>query len=251
MRRFVIKVGTNLLTQVDNLLAVDFLRGLVCEFKDLLGCQIELILVTSGAVAAGRGELGAERGAGAESLVDKQVLAAVGQSSLMQQYYREFTLAHQVKVAQVLLSVYDFENPTSIKNTQNTLECLLGKRILPIVNENDVTATEELECMANDRLAARVAKLLKADGLILLTDVEGIFDCDPDGHAPAKFLPALRRESLPSICGSARPGGHGGVTTKLEAARMVECPVWVVNGRKKKVLAKIILAGENPGTIIQ
>lgn len=249
LQRFVIKVGTNILTQTNGLLATDFLAELTQAIKELLLHEKEIVLVTSGAVAAGRGELGVSKLA--EDLLVKQALAAVGQVSLMREYYQKFVLEQQVKIAQLLLSSADFEYLTARKNTENTLRTLFEKQILPIVNENDVTATDELKYMANDCLAAKVAELIQADGLILLTDVPGVFDRDPDEDNGAQILRELDRQNLPVLAGSPRLGGHGGIKTKLKAMKLSKCPVWVVSGKKKNVLAQIILQGENPGTLVR
>lgn len=250
MNRFVIKVGTNLLTCSDGALNTDFIGKLAREIKRLRANKKELILVTSGAVAAGRGELQHSKNEN-ETLPERQALAAVGQGSLMQKYYREFTRERGITIAQILLQTHDFENLDTLQNTHNTLKLLLSKNVLPIVNENDVTATEELRYMANDRLAAKVADLVGADGLILLTDVAGLFESDPHENAKAKLIKTITKKELKKFsAGGARDGGHGGMHTKLAAARTAECPVWIADGNAKNVLSAIILQNENPGTSI-
>lgn len=250
MNRVVIKIGTNLLTLEDGKLNLEFIAKIAREIKRLYTNDKEVILVTSGAVAAGRGNLNFGRSDN-ESLNERQALAAVGQGSLMQKYYKAFTIEHEIIIAQILLESNDFENLDTIQNTHNTIQLLLNKKVLPIVNENDVTATDELRYMANDRLAANVANLVGADSLILLTDVEGLYEDDPRDNPKAKLVKSASKQDLSKFtAGEASENGHGGMRTKLEAAKIAECPVWIVDGRKSNVLSSIVLKGENVGTVI-
>ncbi len=221
--------------------------------KKLFENKKEVVLITSGAVAAGRGELKIDR-LDSETLHEKQALAAIGQSNLMQKYYKTFSLENGITIAQILLTPHDFENLDTLQNTHNTLRLLISKNILPIVNENDVTATDELKYMANDRLAARVANLIGADTLILLTDVEGLFDAEPHENPKAKLVKSADRRNLKKYfeaAGAASTNGHGGMQTKLEAAKISECETFIVDGNTKNVLSKIVLKEENPGTVIR
>jgi glutamate 5-kinase len=253
MERVVIKIGTNLLTKEDGSLNLEFIEQVSREIKKLFANKKELIVITSGAVAAGRGELKIER-VDSETLHEKQALAAIGQSNLMQKYYKSFTLGNGIKIAQILLQPHDFENLDTLQNTHNTLKLLISKQVLPIVNENDVTATDELKYMANDRLAAKVANLVGADALILLTDVEGMFEADPHEDAKAKLLKTVDKRNLKKYfeaAGDANGNGHGGMKTKLEAAKISECEIFIADGNRKNVLSSIVLKGENPGTVIR
>ena len=253
MERVVIKIGTNLLTREDGSLNFDFIGKIAREVKKLFVNKKEVILVTSGAVAAGRGELKIER-VDSETLHEKQALAAVGQSNLMQKYYKAFTLGSEITIAQILLQPQDFENLDSLQNTHNTLKLLISKNVLPIVNENDVTATDELKYMANDRLAAKVANLVGADVLILLTDVEGLFEEDPHENSEAKLVKSADKRNLKKYfeaAGNANANGHGGMKTKLEAAKISECETFIANGNARDVLSKIVLKKESPGTVIR
>lgn len=253
MQRVVVKIGTNLLTSEDGSLNSDFIEKTAREIKKLMANKKEVIIVTSGAVAAGRGELRIER-ADNETLHEKQALAAIGQSNLMQKYYKAFSIGNGITIAQILLQSHDFENLDTLQNTHNTLKLLLSKKVVPIVNENDVTATDELKYMANDRLAAKVANLVGADALILLTDVEGIFEEDPHENAKAKLVKSADKRHLKKLfdyAGEASANGHGGMKTKLEAAKLSECEVFIVDGNMKEILPKIVLKGENPGSVIR
>lgn len=253
MQRVVIKIGTNLLTKEDGNLNLEFIEKIADEVKKLFVNKKEVILVTSGAVAAGRGELKIEK-ADCETLHEKQALAAIGQGSLMQKYYKAFTLGNEITIAQVLLQPHDFENLDTLQNTHNTLKLLISKQVLPIVNENDVTATDELKYMANDRLAAKVANLIGADTLILLTDVEGLFDADPHENEKAKLVKSADKRNLKKFfdaAGEASVNGHGGMKTKLEAAKISECEVFIANGNTKDVINSIVLEEKNPGSVIR
>jgi len=253
MERVVIKIGTNLLTREDGNLNTDFIGKVARELKKLFVNKKEVVIITSGAVAAGRGELKLER-VDSETIHEKQALAAVGQSNLMQKYYKTFTLENGITIAQILLTPHDFENLDTLQNTHNTLKLLISKNVLPIVNENDVTATDELKYMANDRLAAKVANLVGADALILLTDVEGLFDAEPHENPEAKLVKSADRRHLKKYfeaAGAANTNGHGGMQTKLEAAKISECETFIANGNTRDVLSKIVLKGENPGTVIR
>ena len=253
MNRVVIKIGTNLLTREDGSLNLEFIEKVSKEVKRLHSNEIEVVIVTSGAVAAGRGELKIDR-VDTETLHEKQALAAVGQGSLMQKYYKYFSLESKVVVAQILLTPHDFENLDTLQNTHNVLKLLLAKKVVPIVNENDATSTDELKYMANDRLAARVANLVGADSLILLTDVAGFFEGNPSDNPKAKLIKTIDKRHLKKyfeMAGEPSEGGHGGMATKLEAAKLAECEVFIADGTAKNILADIILRGENPGTVIR
>ena len=253
MQRVVIKIGTNLLTREDGSLNLEFLEKVAKEIKRLRANDVEIVIVTSGAVAAGRGELKIQK-VNSETLHEKQALAAVGQSNLMQKYYKYFSLENKITLAQILLTPHDFENLDTLQNTHNVLKLLLAKNVVPIVNENDVTSTDELKYMANDRLAARVANLVGADSLILLTDVDGLFDSEPHENPKAKIVKTIDKRNLKKyfeMAGAANSNGHGGMTTKLEAAKISECEVFIANGFGKNILASIVLWEENPGTVLR
>jgi len=253
MNRVVIKIGTNLLTNEDGSLNLEFIEKISREVKRLRSNDIEIVIVTSGAVASGRDELKMDR-FDSETLHEKQALAAIGQSNLMQKYYKYFSLESGITLAQVLLTPHDFENLDTLQNTHNVLKLLLAKKVVPIVNENDVTSTDELKYMANDRLAARVANLVGADSLILLTDVDGLFEENPIENPKAKIVKTIDKRNLKKyfeMAGGANSNGHGGMTTKLEAAKLSECEVFIANGLDKNVLAEIILKNENPGTVLR
>ncbi|KPV40638.1 gamma-glutamyl kinase [Thiohalorhabdus denitrificans] len=218
-RRWVVKVGSSLLTRPGGGLALEAITEWVRQLAELAGREVEPILVSSGAVAAGMGRLGwADR---PTAIHDLQAAAAVGQSGLVEAYEERFT-AHGLLSAQVLLTHDDLSDRRRYLNARNTLRTLLELGVVPIVNENDTVVTEEIRFGDNDTLAALVANLVEADLLVILTDSEGVFQADPrvDPHA------ALIREgeagdpAILQVAGGAGSAvGTGGMRTKILAAQ--------------------------------
>jgi len=178
-RRIVVKAGTGALTGSSGLDAevmADLVRQ-ICQVRDASG---EVVLVTSGAIAAGRSALGQTRGEIEQDISSRQVFAAVGQSRLMHTYQEMFA-THKTQIAQTLLTIADLSNRQSYLNVGNTLQRLLELGVVPVVNENDVVAVDEIgEVFGdNDRLSALVANLVDADLLVVLTDTEGLYSADP------------------------------------------------------------------------
>ena len=247
-RRLVIKLGTGLLTRArDGALDLPQFRRLTAEIAGLIAAGHECLVVTSGAVGAGMMVLGLKERSKDTPLI--QACAAVGQSRLMRVYESLFT-RHGLAVAQLLLTHQDLDSRTRYQNAQNTLNCLLAHRgVVPIINENDSVAVEELRFGDNDRLSAEVAVLAAADLLIVLTSAEGLTR-EPDGQGVP--IPVVEDVDAVLALASAEKGrlSTGGMATKLQAVkRAVEAgiPAVIANGRTAGLLERIV-AGEQIGT---
>lgn len=247
-KRAVIKIGSNLVAPEGRALSTRYLLSvaqLICEWRNQ---GKELVLVSSGAVAAGRAVLGGTGGA-RRSLGAKQAFAAIGQARLMETWSRLFDWP----CAQVLLTVDDISNRRRFVNAKNTLRELLAMGTLPIVNENDSVAVDELKLGDNDNLAAHVAVLIEADLLIILSDVDGLFDADPRSKPDAKLIAEVAQidADIFALAGGAGSAvGTGGMRTKLEAADKAArrgIATVLLNGRKPAAL-DALRRGENPGT---
>ncbi|MBK7250724.1 MAG: glutamate 5-kinase [Gammaproteobacteria bacterium] len=220
-RRIVVKVGSALLVDPGSgSLERAWLETLVEDLVRLRRRGQEVLLVSSGAIALGRRQLGLARGA--LRLEESQAAAAVGQIGLAHAY-KELLGAHEITVAQVLLTLEDSERRRRYLNARETLNELLALGVLPVINENDTVATAEIRYGDNDRLAARVAQMAGADCLVLLSDVEGLFTADPNRHTSARFIARVEEvtsEIEAMAGGSASAVGSGGMTTKIAAARI-------------------------------
>ena len=245
-RRIVVKIGSNVLAEADG--RARRLPGLVSELAEL-GRTREVVVVTSGAVAAGRSRMrGSER-----RLEWRQAAAAVGQPTLMARYERAFA-RHERVVAQILLTHADLADRRRYLNARHTLRTLLGARIVPIVNENDTVAVEELQFGDNDNLCAMTATLVDADLLVILSDVEGLFTADPgrDRNATRIAVADADAPELASMAGPARHGvGTGGMATKLAAARKAAAAgitTVIADGRRRGALAAVFDPRRDAGT---
>jgi glutamate 5-kinase len=249
-KRIVIKVGTSVLTDGTRHLSRQHMLGIIQQAARLHQAGHEIILVSSGAVAAGRERLNFPDFG--RSVPTKQMLAAVGQSRLMQIYGELFDI-FQIVVAQVLLTRDDLGNRTRFLNARDTLLTLIDRRIIPVINENDTTATHEIRIGDNDNLSALVASLVEADLLILLTDQPGLFTADPRQDKDAQLIERVERideETWAKAGGTATGLGTGGMVTKLQAAQVASrsgVPTRIASGREPDVLGRI-LSGEGVGT---
>lgn len=247
--RIVIKCGSSLLTRSDGSLAEDFIAGLCEQIAGLYAEGHQVVLVSSGAVATGAGILG-RRGDGSESTPDRQVLAAVGQSPLIETY-RRFLEGHSRLAAQALISRSDLERRSGYLNARNACLALLGMGVLTIVNENDVVATEELQFGDNDRLSALVANLVDADILLILTDVDGFYGRGADGTPRLlREVPAITDEHYRLAGASSGTHSVGGMRSKLDAARLAQshgAVTVIASGRAPNVAVRIA-GGERIGT---
>lgn len=233
-RRIVVKIGSALLIQGQARgVARDWLAALAADIAALRAQGRQVIVVSSGAVALGRGRLGAT----GKGLDDKQAAAAVGQSLLMHAW--EDALApHGLIAAQLLLTRDDTERRRRWLNARATVEALLGHGVVPVVNENDTVATEEIRYGDNDRLAARAAQLARADLLVLLSDIDGLYTADPRRDPAARHLPWVESlgPDILAMAGGANAGsgvGTGGMATKLAAAQIARsagCSTVIASG---------------------
>lgn len=220
-KRIVVKVGTSTLTHENGKINIKQMEHLVRVISGLLNRGNEIILVSSGAVGAGMGRLGIS--SRPNEICKTQALAAIGQASLVSMYDRFFA-EYGYNAAQVLLTKYIFEEEHKYKNTKNAFEKMIEYGVIPIVNENDVVSTEELEVGDNDTLSAYVAVLCDADLLIIMSDIDGLYDKDPSLFPDAKIIPVVNRideEILAAAGGAGTRRGTGGMKTKLRAAQIV------------------------------
>ena len=243
-RRVVLKIGSSLFVDSDTgRLDSAWLEALAEDVAALVRDGKEVVIVSSGAVALGRRELGLE--AAKLKLEDKQAAAAVGQI-LLAHAYKELLGRHEIKVAQVLLTLDDSENRRRYLNALRTLTTLIQARVIPVINENDTVATAELRYGDNDRLAGRVAQMVSADCLVVLSDVDGLYSADPQSDPTAKHIPevrALDQRILDMAGGPGSEHGSGGMRTKLEAARIAVgagCRMVIMNGHVERPIAALL-----------
>ncbi len=252
-RRVVVKAGTTVLTGGSDRLDMDVMSGLTRQIAGLYSAGVEVLLVTSGAVAAGRHSLGFPRER--RGIPFRQVLAAVGQGHLMHAYEQLFA-EHGVRVAQAILTYTDLSDRQGYLNVRNTLLALLELGVVPILNENDVVAVDEIgEVFGdNDRLSALVANLVDADLLAILTDTEGLYTEDPRINAEAELLRRVERiDASVEAMASRHRNAHarGGMPTKLEAAKLATSSgiaTVICNGREEDLLQRLT-SGEEVGTL--
>lgn len=238
-KRVVIKVGTSTLTHSTGMLNIRRIDSLIKILSDLKNSGKEIILVTSGAIGVGCGKLGlSER---PKDTPSKQAIAAIGQCELMYFYDRQFS-DYNHTVAQVLMTKDIVENETRRTNCHNTLTKLLNIGVIPIINENDTVAVEEIEFGDNDTLSAIVAELVDADLLIILSDIDGLYDKDPHKSNDAKLIDLVESidERIISLAqGAGSQHGTGGMITKIHAAQIAS----------KAGIDMVIMNGKNPANI--
>jgi glutamate 5-kinase len=243
-RRVIVKVGSSLLVDAaTGRLDRTWLETLAHDLVGLRRRGQELVVVSSGAIALGRGPLGLATGR--LRLEESQAAAAVGQIRLAHAW-TEVLEQQGVSVAQVLLTLGDTEQRRRYLNARGTLSNLLRLGAVPVINENDTVATAEIRYGDNDRLAARVAQMVSAECLVLLSDVDGLYSADPARDRQAVFIPEVRRitPEIEAIAGGAGSAvGSGGMATKLAAARIAlaaGCHICVANGREQHPLRRIV-----------
>ena len=242
-RRLIVKVGSALL--VDDRtgrIRDDWLSGFGADIARLRSRSVDVAIVSSGAIAAGRGSLGLPPGELA--LEQKQAAAAVGQIQLANSW-RAALDRHGIGVAQILVTLGDTEERRRHLNARATVETLLGLGAVPVINENDTVATEEIRYGDNDRLAARVAQMISAETLVLLSDVDGLYTADPRIDGDAEFVPVVEEmtQEIEKMAGEPPPGySSGGMATKLEAAKIAMaagCAMAITDGRRPDALARL------------
>jgi glutamate 5-kinase len=251
VKRVVVKIGSRVLACPDNGLDMALIGRLATEVAELRADGREVIIVSSGAQAAGRKELGlADR---PRTIPQKQAAAAIGQSRLMRSYEDAFS-GHDLKVAQILLTREDLANRQRFQNARATLDTLLDCGIIPIINENDTVVVEEIKFGDNDNLSALVTSLVEAHLLVIMTDIEGFYDADPRNNPDARLVPLVRaitREVEQAAGDTGSTVGTGGMVTKLAAAKKAGqfgVPTIMLNGRSAGNLVGA-LSGEEVGTL--
>jgi len=247
--RVVVKLGTSTLTNGTRQLSRPRMLEIVQQAARLHQAGHELAIVSSGAVAAGRERLGFPDFG--RSVPAKQMLSAVGQSRLMQIYGELFDI-YAIVVAQVLLTRDDLSDRARFLNARDTLLTLIDRRIVPIINENDTTATHEIRVGDNDNLSALVATLIEADRLIILTDQAGLYDADPRHHPNAILITRVPKidDTVWALAGGTSGVGTGGMVTKLQAAQLATrggIATIIAAGSEPNILLRVI-AGEPVGT---
>jgi glutamate 5-kinase len=239
----VVKIGSSLLVEKSTgRLHRKWLASLAGEIARMRRRDQQVLLVSSGAIALGRRYLGLP--SGKRRLEELQAAAAAGQV-ILAHAYQELLSKHEVKVAQVLLTPEDTESRRRYLNARSTLQTLLDLGVVPVINENDTVATAEIRYGDNDRLGARVAEMVSADCLVLLSDVEGLYDADPTRNVSARLIPEVREitPAIEALAGeSGTEFGSGGMITKMIAARIAlaaGCATVIASGRRLRPLAAI------------
>lgn len=257
-KRIVIKLGTNVLRNETGEASLPRLYSYIEDISHLVKSGKEVLIITSGAVGFGRKKINAEK---SDDIVLKQACAAIGQSKLMSIYDDGFD-AYGITIAQVLLTEDDFANRKRYLNLRNTLNRLLELGVVPIINQNDTVSTFELETLYtdalvsfadNDKLSALVASEMDADLLLILSDVNGLYDCNPKDNPNAEIIPVVKdvTEEIMNLANGVSAGGRGGMKTKLEAAKVVTRfggKMIIANGKMPNVI-KDVFSGKELGTI--
>ena len=254
--RVVVKLGSNLFFNGEGTLALDRIAALIEDLAAAREAGRQILVVSSGAVALGANALHQRQ---TDAIVKKQAFAAVGQSRLMNLYEQGFA-RHGLIAAQVLLTSEDFSNAARFRNVENTLMALLDLQVVPVINENDTVATEELETSNrnagfsdNDQLSALVMSRLGADLLILLTDVDGLMTGSPSDDPSASLIPEVYgvTAEIEAMAGNKSSRGRGGMATKIRAAGVAMASggmAIIANGTRPGVIRRI-LDGESEGTL--
>jgi glutamate 5-kinase len=244
-KRVIVKVGSNVLTENSGL-DLNVVRSISRQICRLIDRGLEVILVTSGAMAAGIRKIGLAKRP--DEIPKRQAVSAVGQASLIMEYENAFE-RYGNKVAQILLTSDDLNNRKRYLNARNTLYTLLSWQVVPIINENDTVAIESIKFGDNDNLAAMIALLMDADILIILSDIDGLYAKDPRSNPDAELIPMVTtfKKSLEKVAGDI-PGslGTGGMLSKIKAAKKVTSagvPMVIANGNVPDILEKLFDGG--------
>jgi glutamate 5-kinase len=250
--RVVVKAGTNSLTDADSNPAAAKRDKLVDDIEDLVSRGKEVVLVSSGAIGAGKGRIDRRIDQPTETVEQSQALSTVGQSHLMRRYTESFERYGRT-VAQVLMTDHDLENPERFTNFRNTIETLLDWGVVPIINENDAVATEEIRIGDNDMLSSSVAVGLDVDLLVTLTDVDGVYTGNPKEDPEATLIEAVGRNyaEVQAIIEESSSGEFGGIRTKVQGARDASehgIPAIIAGSVEPDVLERIA-TGKPVGTL--
>ncbi len=251
-RRIVIKVGTSTLTHNNNFnLNLYRIEHLIREIADLHNAGKEIIFVTSGAIAAGIGKMNLKNKP--ENIPENQALAAIGQGVLMH-IYEKFFAEYGLTMGQILLTKDNATNEHARENSKNSLMALLQMGAIPVINENDAVAVDEIKIGDNDNLSAIVAVMIDAEVLIILTDIDGLYNKNPKVSGDAKILHEVKKidDAVEKMAGGAGTKlGTGGMFTKIQAAKLTtqnNIPTVIVSGKEIENLRRV-LNGEEIGTI--
>jgi glutamate 5-kinase len=241
-KKLVIKIGSSLLVE-DGKLREKWLKNFTTNVADLVKENFQITIVSSGAIALGRGFLKITNKK--LSLEEKQAAAAIGQIQLMG-FYRDFFAKLNLHVAQILLTASDCNSRKRYLNSKNTIDTLLKNSIIPIINENDTVAVDEIKIGDNDRLAARVAQMISADVMILFSDIDGLYNKNPKTEKDAKLISEVANitKEIESMAGGTISAvGTGGMITKIMAAKMLansNCETVITNGTSDNALQKLV-----------
>ncbi|MHB0777326.1 glutamate 5-kinase [Halomonas sp. WWR20] len=252
-RRVVVKIGSALLTNDGRGLDEAAIAGWVEQIATLHERGVEVVLVSSGAVAEGMARLGWR--VRPSAVHELQAAAAVGQTGLSQ-CYEQYFARHGLRTAQVLLTHDDLSDRKRYLNARSALRTLVDLRVIPVINENDTVVTDEIRFGDNDTLGALVANLLEADALVILTDQEGLFDADPRHNPGARLIHEGRADdpALSAMAGGGGVLGRGGMATKMRAAKLAArsgAVTAIASGRQPEVLLRLMTAGERLGTLLR
>ncbi len=248
-KRIVFKVGSSTLTHENGKLNLRRIEKLATVLSDLRNMGKEVVLVSSGAISAGCGRVGAQRPADTPG---KQAMAAIGQSELMRVYEHYFSMFGQI-IGQILITKEEIDNQKVRQNAHNTFDRLLSMGCIPIVNENDSMSFDEIEFGDNDTLSAVVATVCNADSLVILSDIDGLYDADPRSNPDAMLIPVVNEltdEIIACAGGAGTSRGTGGLVTKLRAAEITMpagIPMYIVNGNDPAILYDLC-EGKKRGT---
>jgi len=250
IKKIVIKVGSSLIANYKTgTLKSAWINSFINDLIFLIKKRIKIIIVSSGAIAIGRKKIGFSKKK--LSLDEQQAASSVGQIYLINNYKKTFN-KKKIEISQILLTLDDTIKKEKKTNAKKTLKKLIEKNIIPIINENDTVATDEIKFGDNDRLSARVAEIIKADLLILLSDVSGLYNKDPKKNKKAELISEVKIINKSILKASSFTNNHfakGGMKTKIMAARIATnsgCGMVIVDGNKKKIIQKIF--NENEGT---
>ncbi len=251
-KRVVVKIGTNTLSK-DGGIDAEYVRDIAGQISSLVKGGRQVVLVSSGAIGMGAGQLGLT--GGVTDMKMRQACAAIGQPLLMQEYRLAFA-EHEVKVAQVLLTAQVLDHRKTYLNLRNSVDTLLKLGVVPVLNENDSVSTDEIGSAFgdNDKLSALVASKIDADLLIMLSDIDALYDKDPRKHDDAKPISVVFEINDKIIRSAGKRGSKhatGGMKTKLEAAKIASyagCRIVLADGRCEDVITRV-MAGEEIGTI--
>ncbi len=252
-KKIIIKIGSALLIDGDGRLRTKWVQSVCEDIADLKQKSVDVILVSSGSIGLGKDALNIK--SRPLRLDEKQAAAACGQLALINNYEKHLN-THGLKAAQILLTLEDSENRRRYLNARNTINILLKRGIVPIINENDTISTDEIRFGDNDRLAARIAQMVEAEHLILLSDVDGLYDANPHSHPEAKHIAVVENidQAIENMAdGISSNVGSGGMKTKIMAAKIaasVGCHTIITSGKDPHPIKKL-LDGSNNHTLFK